>query len=441
MPVTESFILTDSMLIAAAILVAVYALVFSEIIHRMHGALIGAVVMVAVGMYFDFYTQEEAIESIDANTIFLLGGMMMMVGMLKETGGFDYLAIYIAKRAAKTPIRLLVLLTLTVSLVSMILDNVTTVIIFAPLTVLICEIIDLSPMPYLVAEAMLSNVGGIATLVGDPPNIMIASAAHIDFNTFLLHMGPVVAVVWVVTVTMITVMFRHELTPPPGYTGIVNLDESKAIHDVRTLKRVLAGLFIIVVLFFIHHHMHLYPSYVTFIGLSLTLVMVRPDPEALLDKVEWPVLVFFSSLFVVVGGVESSGFLQQIGNAIASVSGEPDRLLLTTLFVLWGAGLLSAFLDNIPFTVAMIPIILSLESTGINAAPLWWALALGAGLGGNGTHIGATANIICVAESERCDIPEARITPGMWLRRGFPVMIASLLVTSLIFVLFFDFFL
>jgi Na+/H+ antiporter NhaD/arsenite permease-like protein len=439
--VLEHFSFTHSMLVALIVLVAVYALVFSEIIHRMHGALIGAVTMVAVGMYFGFYSQEKALASIDANTIFLLGGMMMMVSMLKDTGGFEYLAIYIAKRAARSPNRLLILLTLTVSIVSMILDNVTTVIIFAPLTMLICKMIDVTPKPYLVAEAMLSNIGGIATLVGDPPNIMIGSAAGIDFNTFLLHMGPVVAVIWTVTVLMIMLMFRRELKPPPGYTGVVNLEESHAISDMPSLKRVLVSLAVVVVLFFIHHHLHLYPSYVTFIGVALAVAMVRPDPSELLNRVEWPILVFFASLFVVVGGVEGSGLLYQIGRALASISRQPDMLLITALAILWGAGLLSSFLDNIPFTVAMIPIIVSLESTGVNASPLWWALALGAGLGGNGTHIGATANIICVAESERSENPEVRITPGMWLRRGFPIMIISLVVSSLMFVLFFDFFL
>jgi Na+/H+ antiporter NhaD/arsenite permease-like protein len=244
-----------------------------------------------------------------------------------------------------------------------------------------------------------------------------------------------------VTVLMIMVMFRRQLTPPPDYTGNINLDETRAIHDRPTLKRVLIGLTITIALFFIHHHIHLYPSYVTFVGLALVLALVRPDPDELLSKVEWPILIFFASLFVVVGGVESSGLLHQIGNVIAVSSGHSDNLLMTALVILWGAGLLSAVLDNIPFTVAMIPIILSLETTGINTTPLWWALALGAGLGGNGTHIGATANIICVNESERCNIPAARITPGLWLRRGFPVMIVSLIVTSVIFILFFDFFL
>jgi len=433
--------ITVPMMISAAVLVAAYALIFSEIMHRMHGAVLGAVVMVCAGLYEGFYTQDEAMLAIDGNTIFLLSGMMIMVALLKDTGGFEYLAIRIAKRSADKPKHLLVYLTLAVSLVSMILDNVTTVIIFAPLTVLICRMVDLNPMPYLMAEAMLSNVGGIATLVGDPPNIMIGSAAKIDFITFLMHMGPVITVVWIATVSMILFIFRRELAVPEHYTGEVDLDEKKAISDPVNLKRGLFGLAVVVVLFFIHHRLHLYPAFVTFIGVAITLVLVKPDPDILLKEVEWPVLVFFAGLFVIVGGVEHSGLLALIGEALALASGNADALLMTCLLVLWGAGLLSSFLDNIPFTVAMIPIILSLESNGVNATPLWWALALGAGLGGNGTHVGATANIICVNESERCGIPEARITPGLWLRHGIPIVIMSLVAASLIFVLFFDFFL
>lgn len=439
MPVVDISGITSPMILSAVVLIATYALIFSEVIHRMHGAVLGAVVMVVVGVYEGFYTQEEALMAIDANTIFLLSGMMLMVALLKDTGGFEYLAIRIAKRSASSPKGLLVLLTFTVSLVSMVLDNVTTVIIFAPLTVLICSMVSLNPMPYLMAEAMLSNVGGIATLVGDPPNIMIGSAAHIDFISFLTHMGPVVAVVWVATVSMIIIMFRHELATPAGYTGKVDLDEGKAISDPVNLRRASFGLAVIIALFFTHHHLHLYPSFVTFIGVAITLVLVRPDPDTLLKQVEWPVLVFFAGLFVIVGGVEQSGLLALIGKTLALSTGT-DTLLVTCLLVLWGAGVLSSILDNIPFTIAMIPIILSLESNGVNAAPIWWALALGAGLGGNGTHIGATANVICVAESERCGTTEARITPGLWLQRGMPVMLMSLVVCSLIFVLFFGYF-
>jgi len=431
--------LTGEMLVAGGILVVAYVLIFTEVIHRMHAAVIGALAMTATGLYAGFYTQETALKAIDANTLLLLCGMMMMVSMLKRTGGFDYLAIRIAKLSSK-PGLLLANLGLVVSLISMVLDNVTTVIIFAPLTVLICRMLGLNPMPYLMAEAMLSNIGGIATLVGDPPNIMIGSAAHLEFNTFLFHMLPIVTLVWCVTVGLILAIFRRELALTASYTGKVNLEESKAIKDPRTLSFVLAGLVVIIVLFFIHHHLHLYPSFVTFIGLALTLALVRPDPEALLRDVEWPVLVFFAGLFVIVGGVEQSGLLGLIGYQLAGVASNPEQLLYACLLLMWAAALLSAIVDNIPFTVTMIPIVLSLDTQGVNITPMWWALALGVGLGGNGSHIGATANIICVTESERSGIPEARITPALWLRRGLPVMIASLTAASLIFAAFFSFF-
>jgi Na+/H+ antiporter NhaD/arsenite permease-like protein len=432
--------LTGPMIASGLILLVAYALIFAELIHRMHAAIVGAVVMIGVGLYGGFYTQEQAIQAIDANTMLLLGGMMMMVALLRTTGGFEYLAIRIAKRTASRPRHLLVSLALAVSIISMFLDNVTTVIIFAPLTVLICRMVGLNPMPYLMAEAMMSNIGGIATLVGDPPNIMIGSAAGIDFNRFLLHMGPIVVVIWCVTVMLLLFRFRRELATPATFTGIVDLDESRAITDPRGLKRGLAGLGVIIALFFVHHHLHLYPSYATFVGLALVLLLIRPDPDSLLKHVEWTVLLFFAALFVIVGGVESSGLLALIGHSLASVASDPELLLISCLLLMWVSALLSAIIDNIPFTVTMIPIVISLEATGVNITPMWWALALGVGVGGNGSHIGATANIICVSESERCGIPGARITPGLWLRHGFPSMLASLVTASLLFTLFFGFF-
>jgi Na+/H+ antiporter NhaD/arsenite permease-like protein len=432
--------LTSSMVMAGLVLVAAYALIFTDAIHRMHAAVIGAVVMVGIGMLDGFYTQEAAIRAIDANTLLLLGGMMLMVAMLRTTGGFDYVAIRIAKLTIGRPRHLLVWLSLAVSVISMFLDNVTTVIIFAPLTVLICRMTGLNPMPYLMAEAMLSNIGGIATLVGDPPNIMIGSAAHIDFNSFLIHMLPVVSVAWLFTVVLIILQFRKELMPCKASRNSISLDERKAIKDPESLRRVLGGLAVIVALFFVHHHLKMYPSYAAFIGVALVLALIRPDPNALLKEVEWPVLLFFAALFILVGGVESSGLLALIGNQLATLANDPGRLLATCLLLMWASAIVSAIVDNIPFTITMIPIVLSLEAQGVNITPLWWSLALGVGLGGNGSHIGATANIICMAESERAGIPEGRITPGRWLSKGLPVMFSTLLITSLIFVLFFDFF-
>lgn len=425
------------MWLAGGTLVAAYALIFSEVMHRTSAAIVGAVFMVIIGMIGGFYSQEDAIAALDANTLLLLMGMMMLVVILRPTGGFDYLAIRIAKWSRGSPILLLVYLSAAVSLISLFLDNVTTVLIFAPLTVLITRILNINPLPFLMAEAMLSNIGGAATLVGDPPNLMIGSAASIDFTTFVLKMGPLIGIVWLFTIVLFLVFFRHYLKATG--TGIVDLDERKAIRDPIALIKALVGLALVVILFFIHHWFHLYPAFVAFIGVAVVMAWVRPHPEPVFGKMQWSVLVFFAGLFVIVGGVEASGLLDLIGHALSRLAAEPGQLLATCLILMWVAALLSAIVDNIPFTVTMIPIVLGLESYNVNITPLWWALAIGVGLGGNGSHIGATANIICVAESERAGLPEARITPAFWLKMGLPIMLAGLVVASVLFVLFFSY--
>lgn len=433
---------SENMLIATTVLVVAYGLIFSETLHRASAALLGAVVMVIVGMWFGFYDQEKAIHAIDANTLLLLMGMMMLVAMIRPTGGFEFLAIKIAKKTVASPKLLLVYISLAVSVISMFLDNVTTIIIFAPLTVLITRILLLNPFPFLMAEAMLSNVGGIATLVGDPPNIMIGSAANIDFTRFLIHMAPIVTVVWVCVVTLTLFMFKDYLKPNPEAATEIDLNEDNIIKDLAGLKKILLILAIVIGLFFVHHHLHILPAFVSFIGIALAIIFIQPDIENILLEVEWPILLFFASLFIIVGGVEASGLLAVIGHKLAEFSNDPQKLLLTALLLMWSAAIISAIVDNIPFTVTMIPIVLGLDAAqGVNAMPLWWALALGVGLGGNGTHIGATANIICITEAERCGVPDACISPKTWMKHGIPVMLVSLTVCSVVFALFFDFFL
>ncbi|MCU7906968.1 MAG: ArsB/NhaD family transporter [Candidatus Thiodiazotropha sp. (ex Epidulcina cf. delphinae)] len=431
--------ITLEMWTSAAVLVLAYALIFSERLHRTTAAMFGAVLMIGIGMWMGFYSQEAAIMAVDGNTILLLAAMMMLVALLRPTGAFDFAAVHITHWAMGNPKLLLIYLSLAVSLISMILDNVTTVIVFAPLTVLICRLLKINPMPYLMAEAMLSNIGGAATLVGDPPNLMIGSAAGISFNAFLIHMGLPVLVVWIGTVGLMLFLFRHQLTE--GGRDPKALVATHAIKDAEGLKRILFSLGVVIVLFFIHHTLHLLPAYASFIGLVLALLLLRPDMEELFGSVNWSVLFFFAGLFMIVGGVESSGLLDLFGNELAKLAKDPAMLLLTGLLLMWVAAILSAVVDNIPFTVAMIPIILGLESSGVNTAPLWWALALGVGLGGNGTHLGATANIIAVSESEKSGIPEARITPMQWMRTGMPVMFFGLLLASAVYWLFFDLFL
>ncbi len=434
---------TTQMTLAAGILLAAYILIFSERLHRTIAALGGAVAMVVIGELAGFYTQDEALAAVDGNTMLLLLGMMLLVALLRPTGGFEYLAIRLAKLSAASPRRLLVYLALAVSVLSMFLDNVTTVIIFAPLTVLITRMLNLNPAPYLMAEAMLSNIGGASTLVGDPPNIMIGSAAGLDFNAFLIHLLPIIVPVWLITVGLLLVLFREQLHYPPGGLAearsmALDLDESKAIKEPAMLRRVLLAMSIVIGLFFVHHHLELYPAFVAFIGLVIALALVRPDPEDLLKQAEWPVLLFFAALFVLVGGVEASGLLDLIGEQLVHMARDPSELLMTALLLMWVAAVVSAVVDNIPFTVTMIPIVAGLQAKGLAVEPLWWALAIGVGLGGNGTHIGATANIICVAEAERADMPEARISPARWIKIGMPAMVASLAVASAVYALLFD---
>ncbi len=433
--------ITGDMWIALIIVIITYTLIFRETIHRTNAAIVGAVLMVGAGMLFGFYTQEQAIEAIDGNTLLLLMGMMMLITLMKPTGGFEYMAIFIGKIAKGSPLRLLIYLSLAVSLISMILDNVTTVIIFAPLTVLMCRMLKLNPLPYLMSEAIMSNIGGIATLIGDPPNLMIGSQANIDFMKFLIHMAPIISVVWIISMLMLLFMFREYLSSGNQQNFDLNLDETKAIKQPKRLKQVLLVLAIVIILFFVHHYLHLYPAYVALIGVGLAMALINPSPSELFGEVSWSVLIFFAGLFSIVGGLEASGLLSLTGMQLAKIAKDPSLLLLTCLLLLWVSAALSAVIDNIPFTVTMIPIVQSLESQGVNITPLWWALALGAGLGGNGTHIGATANIICMSESEKFKDASARITPQIWLRKGLPVMIISLITTSIIFVVFFDFFL
>ena len=435
---TVSNTVTTEMWIAAAVLVVAYALIFSEVIHRTIAGVIGAVVMVLTGMYYGFYSQAEAVAAIDANTMFLLMGMMTLVVMLKPTGGFEYLAIRMAKLSRGSPRLLLIYISTVVTVISLFLDNVTTVLVFAPLTVVIARLLSINPIPYLMAEALLSDTGGVATLVGDPPNVMIGSAAGIDFNQFLFHMGPIIFVCWLVTLGLMLLLFRKELSQK--IEGVLDLDESKVLKDPKALMAVSASIGVVILLFFIHHHYHLFPGFVAWIGVAVALALVRPDTEELLKGLDWSVLLFFAGLFIIVGGVEGSGLLDLMGLELAEIAKDPENLLMTALVIMWSSAFLSAVVDNIPFTVTMIPIIAHLETQGVDVMPLWWALALGVGLGGNGSHIGSTANVICVAEAERSGVAEYRITPWYWIRKGTPVMISTLMVSSLLLIVFFDYY-
>ena len=406
-------------------------LIFSEKLHRTIVAIVGAVSMVGIGKLFGFYSEAAAVEAIDFNTLGLLLGMMTLVAMLEPTGFFQYLAVWAGRMSRGRPVRLLVLLGTVTTVLSMFLDNVTTVVLIAPVTILISEILGVSPVPFLMAEALLSDTGGVATLIGDPPNVLIASAAGFSFNDFLIRALPVVAVAWLAALLLLRYLFRAELAVhPPNAEAVMQLNPAESLDDRATARRILIVLGAAVLLFFLHDRLHLSPSFIALSAAAAALVWVRPDLQALWSRIEWNVLIFFAALFVMVGGLEAAGVLPMIAGLIARANSLPPAALGIAL--LWIVAALSAVVDNVPITVALIPVIQSLGEGGMAVDPLWWALAFGAGFGGNGTIIGSTANIVVAGISERTRTP---ITSALWNRRGLPVMLATCAVASILYAL------
>lgn len=416
-------------IIALLIFGTTFFFILTERIHRTVIGFFGALTMVLVGMYLDFYHPEEVLEVVDFNTLGLLFGMMLLVGMLEQTGAFQYLGIWTAKKTKGNPWFLMVALSAITAILSMILDNVTTIILIVPITIIIAEMLKINPIPILMAEALLSNVGGTATLIGDPPNIMIGSAAGFSFNTFLVHSLPVVIVTWVATLLLFKFIFRRALAKKPeNVERLLAMNEREAIKDPRTLKKLLAIFALVIALFFAHSALHLEAAMVALIGAALALLFVAPnhDPQKIIEKTELSVLLFFGSLFVIVGGLEHAGVLERVATLLTA--GAENNLLVTALIILWASAILSAIVDNIPLTVAMIPIIAFLGTEGVPIDLLWWALIFGVGFGGNGSPIGSTAGVIVVAKSEKTEHPISFID---WIKQGAPTMILGLIIASI----------
>lgn len=425
-------------IVALVIFVTTFFFILTERIHRTVIGLVGAVSMVLAGIYFDFYHPHEVLEVVDFNTLGLLFGMMLIVGMLEHTGAFQYLGIWTAKKTKGNPWHLMIALSGITAVLSMILDNVTTIILIVPITIIIAEMLRINPIPILMAEALLSNVGGTGTLIGDPPNIMIGSAAGFTFNDFLIHSLPVVIVTWIATLILFKFLFRKDLAKPPeNVEQLMQMNEKEAIVDPKTLKKLLIVFAGVIILFFLHSALHLEAAMVALIGASVALIWVSPknDPQKAIEKCELSVLVFFASLFVIVGGLEHSGVLEQAAHFLTA--GAEDNIVMTALIILWSAAILSAIVDNIPLTVAMIPIIGYLGTQGLDVDLLWWALAFGVGFGGNGSPIGSTAGVIVVAKSEKTDNPISFID---WMKQGVPTMILGLLIASAAIIIFTPFF-
>ena len=421
-------------IIAIVIFVATFFFILTERIHRTVISLFGALVMLVVGMFFDFYHPHHLLHTIDFNTLGLLFGMMLLVSLLEQTGVFQFLSIWTAKKTGGDPWRLMIALSGMTAILSMILDNVTTIIVIVPITIIITEMLKINPIPILMSEALLSNIAGTGTLVGDPPNIMIGSAAGFSFNDFLIHTLPIVLVTWICTLIFFRFIFRRDLAKPPSHVDqLMRMDEKKAIKEPVVLKKLIFVFALIIVLFFFHSTLHLEASLVALIGAGLGLILVAPkhDPQEVIEKCELSVLLFFGSLFVIVGGLEYAGVLGILAELITS--GATSNLLLTAIIILWASAILSAIVDNIPLTVAMIPIITYLSTQGVEVELLWWALALGVGLGGNGSPIGSTAGVIVIAKSEKTSHPISFLD---WMKQGVPTMIIGLIISSLGLILF-----
>ena len=439
--VDEPLVFNEAMLVSGIVLAVTFIGIFTEMLHgleRMKVAAGGAIVMVIVGQIYGFYNPSLAVEAVDWNVVFLLGAMMTVIAMMIPTGGFDMLAYRIANFSKGRLYMLLALIGTCVTVLSLLLDNVTTVVIFGPLIILIARAQKINPIPYLLAAALLSDTGGVATLVGDPPNLMIGSAANISFNDFAIHMVPPVLIAWIGVLILLKYLFKEELAETPAEVA----DYSVEVKNPKIWNASIVILGAMVVLFMLHHTLHWEPWFVAAIGMvALTYVSRSIIMDNAFEHVEITLLVFFISLFMLVGGVEHSQFLMYIGQYITPFV--QQDLLMATIILMWVGAVMSAAIDNIPFTAAMIPIILSMETVGINVTPLWWGLAIGVGMGGNGTHIGSTANVFIVTISERLarneNDPSLRITPGLWFKKGLPVMLLTLVLSTIFFIIFWDF--
>lgn len=415
--------------LAVAIFVGVYVLVATERVHRVAAALGGAGLVLAFGIVDTedaFYSPETGI---DWDVIFLLLGMMLVVGVLRRTGAFEYMAIRSAKLAGGRPRKLLVLLILVTAGASALLDNVTTVLLIAPLTISVCRQLGIRPVPFLLAEAFASNIGGAATLVGDPPNIIIASRADLTFNDFLVHMAPVILVVLAAFVALALWMFRADLPARPEHAeALAGMDEHSAITDRRMLTASVMVLVAIVVGFLTQRQTGLSPAVVALLGAGVLILLSPLRVGELLREVEWETLAFFMGLFVIVGALVRVGALEALAARIADLTGA--AVAPTLMVVLGGSAVASAVIDNIPFVAAMTPVVDSLIATnpalGADGA-LWWSLALGADLGGNATLIGASANVVIVGVAARYGLT---ITFAQWLRYGIPTAVLSIAICA-----------
>lgn len=410
-------------ILAILIFLVVMGLIMTEKFDRTVLALGGAMLMVLLGVI----PPNHVIGFIDFDTIGLLIGMMIIVSVVKNSGMFEYIAIFSAKRTKGNPLLILISFAIITALLSSVLNNVTTVLIIGPMTLVITKILKISPIPFLMAEIFASNIGGTATLIGDPPNIMIGSAAGLDFMDFIMNSGLVSILILAVTIALCILIYKKQLCVQDQYKQeLLNLDEKKAIKDKPLLIKSIVVLLFVMFGFIFGGSMGLPPSIIAISGAAVILLIGKQDVDEIMISIEWSTILFFAGLFVVVGGLEESGVMHGISQVIiGATQGKP---VLTMILILWLSAIVSSFLDNIPFVATLIPIILAMSQAGIDTTPLWWAVSLGACLGGNGTLIGASANVVLanVANKNGYDLSFKR-----YIKVGFPLMLISILISTI----------
>lgn len=410
---------------AIALFSLVYAMIIWEKFNRTVVAMTGGLLMVLVG----FLTQEVAIkDDIDFNTIGLLIGMMILVAITRRTGVFQAVAIWAAQVTKGYPLSLLALLAFITAVASALLDNVTAVLLIVPVTITLTESLKINPIPFLITEIITSNIGGTATLIGDPPNIMIGSAAHLSFTDFLIHLAPIAIVILFITIGLLLLFYRNDLkVTEENRLQLLTLSPAEQITDWKLLKQSLLALTLTMVGFLCHSSLHLESATIAMAGAMFLLLISRQDPEEVLHEVEWPTVFFFAGLFMLVGGLKSTGVIKAMAEWSLSLTG--GQLDLTAYLIIWLSAIASAFVDNIPFVATMIPMLQEMSAlSGVNMEPAWWSLALGACLGGNGTLIGASANVIVAGIAEKSGYP---LSFRHYLKVAFPFMILSIIIAHI----------
>ena len=427
------FELNLAMALSAIVLLSIYIVLSFEMAHRTAIALVGAASVIIIGITTNLFTAEKSLEfavnSIDFNTIGLLLGMMIIVAMLSETGIFQYFGIKMSKKTKGNLWKLMLALCTFTAVVSMFIDNVTTILLMAPVTFSVFRTFKLSPIPFILSQALASNIGGTATLIGDPPNIMIGSAANIDFNSFIIHMGPTIAISLIASMLLLRFFFRKDLKASvSNLEQLMREDEKALLRDKSLLKKSMAVLIGVVVMFVIHGSLHIQPSVIALGGAAILFIITKAQPERILREVDWSTLIFFIGLFIIVGTVVQAGIIKLLSSAAIGITGANPWLAFT--MIVWLSAIASAFVDNIPFTATMIPLIHTLNvNPNVAAAfgsyqvsPLWWALSLGANFGGNGTLVGSSAGVIAAGLAEKY---HSKITFNDFFRVGFPFMIMT----------------